>query len=116
MIYYKSNKMFDSHNRRWAVAREVKAKELQVTEARSNLGEIITQAYYAGDRFVIKRRGKPLAAICSIKDLERLERLEREEDARKLRRAMKRTRGLTPIEALTEKYEAKLLEEEVEEE
>lgn len=98
------------------MAREVKVKELQVTEARSNLGEIITQAYYAGDRFVIKRRGKPLAAICSIKDLERLERLEREEDARKLRRAMKRTRGLTPIEALTEKYEAKLLEEEVEEE
>jgi prevent-host-death family protein len=45
---------------------------VNVSEAKSRFSEILSRAA-AGERIVIRRRGRPLAAIISIKDLEGLE-------------------------------------------
>ncbi len=47
-----------------------KNKTLSVAEAKSHFSEYISRAAYAGQRYVITKRGKPLAAIVSIEDLE----------------------------------------------
>lgn len=48
-------------------------KEVSADDLRSNLAEVMNQAQYRGERFVITRRGKPRAALVSMDDLARLE-------------------------------------------
>ena len=48
-----------------------KNKVLSVAEAKSHFSEYISRVAYAGQRYVITKRGKPLAAIVSIEDLGR---------------------------------------------
>ncbi|HHW19338.1 MAG TPA: type II toxin-antitoxin system Phd/YefM family antitoxin [Firmicutes bacterium] len=47
-------------------------------EVRDKLGQIIEEAYDTGKRFIIARRGKPMAAIVLISEYEKWER-DREE-------------------------------------
>ena len=42
------------------------------------VGQVISRIQYAGERFIIERRGVPVAAVVSIEDLYRLERGELE--------------------------------------
>ncbi len=44
-----------------------------VGEAKRRLSEIMSRVVYRGERFVIQRHGKPMAALVSTDDLERLE-------------------------------------------
>ena len=48
-----------------------------VAQARSDLSNLLAQAELLDRRFIIARRGKPKAALVSVKDLARLEALER---------------------------------------
>ena len=57
------------------------AEKIRVTEAKAHLSALMARAGYGGERFVIERRGKPLAALVGVEDLERLES-EREDDSR----------------------------------
>jgi hypothetical protein len=43
------------------------------------LGELLARAGYGGERFILERRGKPLAALISIQDLQRVESIESRE-------------------------------------
>ena len=43
------------------------------------MGELLARVGYGGEQFVLERRGKPLAALISIEDLQRLESLESHE-------------------------------------
>jgi prevent-host-death family protein len=52
--------------------------EVPVTQARADLAELVNRVAYSGDRVVLTRHGKPLAALVSPSDLERLEDAERE--------------------------------------
>lgn len=54
------------------------AFEVPVTQARSDLAELVNRVAYSGDRVVLTRHGKPLAALVSPSDLERLEQAENE--------------------------------------
>lgn len=49
------------------------ARTLNVAEAKRRFSELLTRAAFAGERFVIARRGRPLAALVATRDLERLE-------------------------------------------
>jgi prevent-host-death family protein len=49
------------------------ARTLNVAEAKRNFSELLARTAYAGDRFVIARRGKPIAALVGVADLRRLE-------------------------------------------
>jgi len=49
------------------------AKKVRLTEAKAQLSALVARAGYGGERFVIERRGRPLAALVGLGDLERLE-------------------------------------------
>lgn len=51
-----------------------------LSEARQNLPELANRAGYKGERIVLERRGKPVAVLISVEDLELLERLEDQAD------------------------------------
>ena len=46
---------------------------LSVAEAKGRLSELLGRASHRGERFLIRKRGKPVGAIVSPEDLERLE-------------------------------------------
>ena len=50
--------------------------------ARAQFADLVNRAEYAGERTVVHRRKKPVAAIVPIEDLELIERYEDELDLR----------------------------------
>jgi len=46
---------------------------MTTVEARDNFSDMINQAAYGQQRIVLTRRGKPLAAVISISELEKLQ-------------------------------------------
>ena len=61
---------------------------LNSTDARENMAEILNRVAYAKDRVRITRRGKEVAAVVPIEDLEFIERLEDEIDIREAKKAL----------------------------
>lgn len=55
---------------------------LSISEARQDFAELVNRVAYRGDRVVIARRGRSLAAVVPVEDLELLEALEDEHDVR----------------------------------
>lgn len=49
---------------------------IPVSEARKRLAEILNEVEFRGERVVLDRRGKPVAAVVPFEDLQMLERLE----------------------------------------
>ena len=47
-------------------------KSIDAVTLRNNLGQYVNEAYYRGDEFIIKRAGKPVAALVPLQDLEKL--------------------------------------------
>lgn len=48
-------------------------KTVSAAQAKAQLSALVAEVAYGGDHVVIERRGKPLAALVSISDLERLQ-------------------------------------------
>jgi len=46
---------------------------VSVAEAKRRFSELVARAAYSRERFIIERRGKPLAALVGLEDLTRLE-------------------------------------------
>lgn len=44
-------------------------KKVSASEAKAQLAELVLGVAYRGDRVVIERRGKPVAALVSVEDL-----------------------------------------------
>jgi prevent-host-death family protein len=51
-------------------------KHVSAAHAKAELASLVAKAAYQGERFIIERRGKPLAALVSVDDLDALERSE----------------------------------------
>lgn len=45
-----------------------------MTQARAELAELVSRVGYTGERILLTRHGKPLAALVPVEDLEALER------------------------------------------
>jgi prevent-host-death family protein len=75
-------------------------------DARVHFGEILDRVRYMAQRFIVERKGKPVAAIISMEDLKRLEALEYERDSEILRLAREASRGVVPFAAVAERFEA----------
>ena len=61
-------------------------RKIASSAARSEFADLVNRAAYAGERVIVHRRKKPVAALVPIADLELLEQLEDRmdlEDARK---------------------------------
>lgn len=48
-------------------------ERVSAAEAKAKFSALVAEVAYGGKRFIIERRGKPLAALVSIDDLECLE-------------------------------------------
>lgn len=64
------------------------AGHVSVSEARSAFADLVNRAAYAGERVRVVRRGRAIAAIVPIADIELLERLEDEFDLEAARAAL----------------------------
>jgi len=73
---------------------------LNSTDARENLAEVLNRVAYAKDRVRITRRGKAVAAVVPIEDLEMIERLEDQIDIREAEKALReaRKKGTVPFQ------------------
>lgn len=59
-----------------------------IAEIRNNMAEALNRVAYQGERIVLERRGKRVAAIVSIDDLTLLEALEDRVDVKAAKRAL----------------------------
>ena len=50
-------------------------REIPVTQARADLAELVNRVAYSGERVVLTRHGKSMAALVPAEDLERLEQI-----------------------------------------
>ncbi len=61
---------------------------INVVNIRSKLADTINRVAYQGERVILERRGKGVAALVSIEDLALLEKLEDAADAKAGRKAL----------------------------
>ena len=82
------------------------AKRISTSEARAQFADIVNRAAYGGERTVLHRQKKPVAAVIPYEEYEFLERIieEREDeiDARLARKARKE-KGSISLEELKRK-------------
>jgi len=78
------------------------AKQYTTSTARAEFAEIINRAEYAGQRTIVHRRKKPVAAVIPIEDLELIERYEDELDLPLIKKARKEK--TIPWEQLKEEF------------
>jgi prevent-host-death family protein len=62
---------------------------INIVNIRSRFADTINRVAYQGERVVLERRGKGVAALVSMEDLAALERLEDEADAKAARAALR---------------------------
>ena len=73
------------------------AATVTVTEARDDFAELVNRVAYAHERVRVVRRGRELAAIVPMADIELLEALEDEIDLAAAREALSDPGNATPI-------------------
>lgn len=78
-------------------------KEMTITEARSNFADLVNQATYAKERILINRRGKHVAAIVPIEDMELLEKIEDTIDVKLARKALSESEEIIAWEEVARK-------------
>jgi prevent-host-death family protein len=71
---------------------------LNITEIRDNLSEAITRVAFQGERILVRRSGKNLAAIVSVEDLEAIEALEDHRDIEAADAALAESKDRIPYE------------------
>ena len=79
---------------------------LNSTDAREQLAHVLNRVAYAGDRVRITRRGKVVAAVVPIEDLELIERLENEIDVREAEKSLReaRKKGTIPLDVVRDEF------------
>ena len=60
---------------------------LEATKAKDTFGDTLNRAAYGKERIILTRRGKPLAALVPLEDIEILDALENAADAEEVRLA-----------------------------
>jgi prevent-host-death family protein len=67
---------------------------LETTKAKDAFSDTVNRAAYGKERIILTRRGKPLAALVPMEDLELLDELENAADAEDVKQAREEaTRG-----------------------
>jgi prevent-host-death family protein len=63
-------------------------RKIASSTARSEFADLVNRAAYAGERVIVHRRKKPVAALVPLEDLELLEKLEDRIDLEEARRRL----------------------------
>jgi prevent-host-death family protein len=72
---------------------------LAASRAREDFSDTLNRVAYGGERIVLRRRGRDLAAIVPMEDLALIEKIEDATDVREARKAVARMRrtGKKPV-------------------
>lgn len=62
---------------------------MTASEARQNFSDILNRAAYGGERVIVHRGKKPVAAVVPMEDLEMLEQIEDRVDLEEVRKRLK---------------------------
>lgn len=73
--------------------------EMNMVDVRDNLAEVINRVAYAGERVILRRHSKNVAAIVSMEDLQLLDALEDRADVKAALRARKE-KGAVPLQEI----------------
>jgi prevent-host-death family protein len=76
--------------------------KLTASAARQNFSDMVSRAAYGGERIIVHRRKKPVAAVVPIEDLELIERIEGHLDLKAALKALKEP-GTIPWETVKKK-------------
>ena len=76
--------------------------KLTASTARQNFSDMVNRAAYGGERIIVHRRSKPVAAVVPIGDLELLEKMEDDLDVKAALKALKEP-GTISLEAVKKK-------------
>lgn len=76
---------------------------MKIADIRNNLADAINRVAYGRERILLERRGKKVAALVPVEDVELLEELEDQADIRAAKKALKEKGGIT-LEELKKKY------------
>ena len=68
-----------------------------LVDLRKNLADAVNRAAYGGERVILERHGKPVAALVSLDDVELLEQLENQRDLRAAQKARKEKGKPVPL-------------------
>lgn len=93
-------KMYDS-------TEDDRGLQVSVSKAREDFAELVNRAAYQHERVVIHRRGRRIAAIVPIEDVEALEELEDEFDRRAIEEALAEGGEPIPLEQVERVLDAK---------
>jgi len=77
--------------------------EVSIADIRNNLADALYRVAYAGERIMLTRRGKGVAVIVSMEDLDQLRLLEDKADLKAARKAQKEKGGIT-LDAYRKKH------------
>ena len=76
------------------------AKKVSVAEAKRDFSELMSRVALKGERFIIERRGKAVAALVNVGDLETLQEARRREESKGLLAAVAAWEDYPQIEEL----------------
>lgn len=82
-------------------------KGVSLSDARTQLPELLNRVNYAKERFIFEKHGKPFAALVPVDDLAALEAYEAERDARQLQQAVQTSKGTVPLSKVIDEYQKK---------
>lgn len=86
---------------RRADSASVETPALDLTQARARFAESVNRVTNRGERILIQKHGRPVAALVSVEDLSLLRELEDRIDLKGARQALAETRGkLIPWETV----------------
>ena len=79
---------------------------MTVADAKNHFSDVLRRAEYGGERVIVERHGKPVAAIVSTEDLRQLEAAENAVDLRDAQAALAeaKERGTIPLDAVLRKH------------
>ncbi|MGH2461959.1 MAG: type II toxin-antitoxin system Phd/YefM family antitoxin [Chloroflexota bacterium] len=71
-------------------------KTIGAFEARRRFGQLIEEAFYKRDHFIVERSGRPMAVIVPIGEYNRWRRLAKDRVFELVERSWERTEGIPP--------------------
>ncbi|HLB87577.1 MAG TPA: type II toxin-antitoxin system Phd/YefM family antitoxin [Terriglobales bacterium] len=71
------------------------APRMNASAARENFADIVNRVAYRGERVIVRRHNRDVAAVIPIEDLELLQRVEDHMDIKDALKALREPRGKT---------------------
>jgi len=76
-------------------------------QAKNQFADLLDRVIYRNERITITKRGKPVATISGMDDVEQRERAKDRERVKRIREIKKRTKKYIPFEQVVRDYERK---------